>query len=617
MAMAALKRFINHSVPVTVVTSAYDTSGNGGRKLVRLSNGWLVCSAYNSSAKQIQLYKSADYGATWSNLCYINGGSFLLSGAFAIAAYNNYVSIIFTCMNSSTGLYSIFYNKIDVISQTNVNVFTGGSTPAYDRSALGSVSLCYDLLGNIHAAWAEKNAPYASSFNIRYAKSTNSGGTWTSFDGTKDADQLTIVNQTDAYCDSPCIISKNDNKPIIFYRFADTSSPLYRIQSRALAGSSWGSEKIVYNGGNFSQRSSSATVSPNGAIHVVWDGKDATDTTKYNIQYSKSIDLGVTWSAAIKLTNGNTYDQVFPSITADKNNNIYVEWSGADTTNATYQIKRIIYNGEVWGAITNLTASPNQMHPSLCANYKDFADPLCIYQDNAGVAGDVSLLHFNGADGSTVFTDENPSRIWTPHGGVKIDTAQSKFGGSSAYFDGSGYIDTPDSTDLLIPKNAFTIDFWVKRKTLGTDQFVFGQSDNTVAYHAIYLYFTTGNLIRAAIRKSNGEDISLATSYQLTDTTSFHHIALVLYNNVLTLYVDGVSRANASTGGTTFFDSSYKFAIGRYGEASGSSFNGWIDEFRFSTGIARWTTDFTPPTIEDTFSLGCANRIAFRGVWNE
>jgi hypothetical protein len=30
--------------------------------------------------------------------------------------------------------------------------------------------------------------------------------------------------------------------------------------------------------------------------------------------------------------------------------------------------------------------------------------------------------------------------------------------------------------------------------------------------------------------------------------------------------------------------------------ASRVDFNGWLDEFRISKGIARWTSNFTPPT---------------------
>ena len=45
------------------------------------------------------------------------------------------------------------------------------------------------------------------------------------------------------------------------------------------------------------------------------------------------------------------------------------------------------------------------------------------------------LLHYNGADGSTTFTDsETTPKTVTAHGSVQIDTAQSKFGGASGLF---------------------------------------------------------------------------------------------------------------------------------------------------------------------------------------
>ncbi len=44
---------------------------------------------------------------------------------------------------------------------------------------------------------------------------------------------------------------------------------------------------------------------------------------------------------------------------------------------------------------------------------------------------------------------------------------------------------------------------------------------------------------------------------------------------------------------------SYNFSIGRAGEdgeADPRYYNGHIDEFRFTKGVARWTSNFTPPT---------------------
>jgi len=41
------------------------------------------------------------------------------------------------------------------------------------------------------------------------------------------------------------------------------------------------------------------------------------------------------------------------------------------------------------------------------------------------------------------------------------------------------------------------------------------------------------------------------------------------------------------------------FLLGRYNGATPEQyFNGWLDEFRLSKGIARWTADFTPPSEE-------------------
>jgi hypothetical protein len=62
--------------------------------------------------------------------------------------------------------------------------------------------------------------------------------------------------------------------------------------------------------------------------------------------------------------------------------------------------------------------------------------------------------------------------------------------------------------------------------------------------------------------------------------------------------VDGVLGSAVDVTGVTANDSAYKFAVGCAGEYTTSPFNGSIDEFRFSKGIARWTANFTPPTSE-------------------
>lgn len=57
------------------------------------------------------------------------------------------------------------------------------------------------------------------------------------------------------------------------------------------------------------------------------------------------------------------------------------------------------------------------------------------------------LLHYNGADGSTTFTDsETTPKTITPHGSVQIDTTQFKFGGASGLFTNQN---TPTELDYM------------------------------------------------------------------------------------------------------------------------------------------------------------------------
>ena len=77
---------------------------------------------------------------------------------------------------------------------------------------------------------------------------------------------------------------------------------------------------------------------------------------------------------------------------------------------------------------------------------------------------DVSLLlHGNGTNGSTTITDSSPSpKTVTAVGNAQISTAQSKFGGSSIAFDGTGdYLSVPNDGTLQMGSVDFTIEFWI------------------------------------------------------------------------------------------------------------------------------------------------------------
>ena len=72
-----------------------------------------------------------------------------------------------------------------------------------------------------------------------------------------------------------------------------------------------------------------------------------------------------------------------------------------------------------------------------------------------------SLLHMDGTDASTTFTDES-GKTWTRGGDAQIDTASYKFGGASGLFDGTtDRLSVPDSSDFNLA-GGFTCDCWIR-----------------------------------------------------------------------------------------------------------------------------------------------------------
>jgi len=226
------------------------------------------------------------------------------------------------------------------------------------------------------------------------------------------------------------------------------------------------------------------------------------------------------------------------------------------------------------------------------------------------------MLHMNGDDASTTFTDEI-GHTFTALGNAQIDTAQSKFGGASGLFDGTGdAIDTPDHADFTVGAGEFTVDVWIKRNAINTRQVICGNVDNAGANAtlSILLELRANNTVRGGLVSSETEYFAASTG-TITDTASFHHIALVRDNtgtDTIRIFIDGAADGTVACDGITANDSAYKFAIGRLGEYNGIYWNGWLDEFRFSNGVARWTSNFTPPTAE--YTAGWANITKINGV---
>lgn len=205
------------------------------------------------------------------------------------------------------------------------------------------------------------------------------------------------------------------------------------------------------------------------------------------------------------------------------------------------------------------------------------------------------LLHMDGSNGSTSFTDSSSTaKTVTPQGNAQISTAQSKFGGASGYFDGSGdWLSVPHSSDFDFGSGDFTIEGWIYLNSVAANTHLIGKyNSNPTSPFAIY---QSGSGV-AFYASSNGTawDIMSALSCGLFSTGAWHHIAVTRSGNTFSAFKDGV-LANFAYSSATLHANTGAVTIGSNNSGS-EGYNGYLDDWRITKGVARYVANFTPPT---------------------
>ena len=204
------------------------------------------------------------------------------------------------------------------------------------------------------------------------------------------------------------------------------------------------------------------------------------------------------------------------------------------------------------------------------------------------------LVHCDGTDGSTTFTDSSPlGHTITANGDAQVDTAYKKFGTGALLLDGSGdYLSIPDHDCWDFGTGEFTLETWFRPNALPavTYQCLMDVGDGHDLGISVFVYQAT--TIRVRIKNTGYYDYAVSLS-----TGTWYHMATVRAGNTLKVFLDGVQKGSdqdiTSTDITGTVDG---VKIGWAPFDTGYPFNGWMDEVRVSD-VARWTTDFTPPAV--------------------
>ena len=207
----------------------------------------------------------------------------------------------------------------------------------------------------------------------------------------------------------------------------------------------------------------------------------------------------------------------------------------------------------------------------------------------------VLALPMDGANGSTTFTDISPApKAVTRYGNAVISTAQSKFGGASAYFDGSGdYLTTPHDDNFNLSSGDFTVEFWFYIGTASTSRLI---SKRSVAENKTWsISVTSGGVLTFNFWNSAGT-YHAAVGPTLT-FGAWVHVAAVRYGDIYTVFINGVAGASFTSAQRPYTNTAPLSIGADLSNPTLDNTHGYIDDLRITKGVARYTADFTPPTV--------------------
>jgi hypothetical protein len=322
-----------------------------------------------------------------------------------------------------------------------------------------------------------------------------------------------------------------------------------------------------------------------------WESSLMTGSNQYVARYTPSITTGVWYHIAL-IKSGSTL-----SFYQDGTSYAGTTIAGSMTSTSTL----FVSGSNILGAYTSANYSLNgwldEIRVSNSARYTaNFTPSTTPFVNDSNTT---LLYHFNGTDASTVVRDDNgvrsPKGI-TVIGNAQIDTAQSKFGGAAALFDGTGdYLDATSFSQSA--GDTFTFECWVRfaaTPSSGTLAMLISSTGSANRYLAL-------NNVSGTLNWEIGHEGSAGTFYRrwtaTVSTNTWYHIALTKNGTTGRLFVNGTLLTPAQDFGTLDASEgifSETMRLGAWNNGA-NALNGHMDEIRISD-IERYTTSFTEPT---------------------
>ena len=205
---------------------------------------------------------------------------------------------------------------------------------------------------------------------------------------------------------------------------------------------------------------------------------------------------------------------------------------------------------------------------------------------SAAISGTCSvLLNFTNAG----VVDATAKNVLETVGNAQISTTQSKWGGGSMSFDGSGDWLSSPASPIWIMSGDWTLEGWIYPNSVTGVQ-VLIDTRNRVSGASSPVFYLNGTSL--VIDTGAGAVISAGT-ISLGSSGGWQHIAATRSGNSWRLFING-SQVGSTTTNTTSFTTAYGCTLGS--SFTNEYYNGYMDDVRV-TKYARYTgSTYTVPT---------------------
>lgn len=210
-----------------------------------------------------------------------------------------------------------------------------------------------------------------------------------------------------------------------------------------------------------------------------------------------------------------------------------------------------------------------------------------------------ALLHCNGSNGSTTFTDSGPAaRAFSAYGSAQISTAQSLYGGASGVFDGDGdYLITPSDAAWNFGSGLFTLEIALRpsSSSVSVSRFILvrDQIGGTRGW-LLYAEVSTGRLSFGAWQGGTLVSISAPGNFMSSRLNQWSRVGVrrTPADN-LEMWIEGALVASAAMAGMTIGAPATPLCVGTgwltsgAAAGAGSGWQGYMDELRITKGASR------------------------------